>query len=611
MHMGSRRVLAAALSAVLVGSGVALVGPGIAAADGSTPVEATCTGIPIIGTTTATANVNATDDVDPVTIGGTVNNTLNVPIPEVEVPIEIVVKEVKITVPIPSGVTVDDVTFTPSSFTSQTWGVSGSTLTATFTGSVTIANGGPPPVVPDVKMKTTVSGPPRTIEWKAPTGISAKAQYVLGSFTASCTPTNPNQTLISTVVQAPPNTAPTATDQTVQVAHNTATAITLTGTDPESSPLAFAATSSPAHGTLSGTAPSLTYTPTAGYAGPDSFTFTASDGLLSDTGTISIVVGAAPATAPGAPTLAGVSVAEGEATVSWTPPTSTGGSPITGYKVVAVADGVAEPAIDVPAGTTSVKVTGLANGVPHTFRVAAVNAIGTGPYTAPSSALTPQWWMPWTSGTVAVDEIFTWMTGKPPTASERTSWLNQLDAGSKLPADLVVALRGGSDATANVDPTVRLYSAYLTRVPDAGGLNFWLGRRRAGWTLSRISNNFAASSEFVRRYGSMTNRQFVENIYANVLQRPGDPAGINFWTNRLNNRTASRGQVMINFSESNEYVTKQRNNTHAAVVYIHLRGKTPTTSERDAFAAALAGGMALRDLVSAQIHLPAFADRAG
>src|SRR5581483_7170150 len=46
-----------------------------------------------------------------------------------------------------------------------------------------------------------------------------------------------------------------------------------------------------AHGTLSGTAPNVTYTPNAGYTGPDSFTFTVSDGLLTSVpATIAIAV---------------------------------------------------------------------------------------------------------------------------------------------------------------------------------------------------------------------------------------------------------------------------------------------------------------------------------
>jgi VCBS repeat-containing protein len=43
----------------------------------------------------------------------------------------------------------------------------------------------------------------------------------------------------------------------------------------------FAIGSQPTHGTLSGTAPNLTYTPQANYAGADSFTFTVNDSSVS------------------------------------------------------------------------------------------------------------------------------------------------------------------------------------------------------------------------------------------------------------------------------------------------------------------------------------------
>jgi hypothetical protein len=55
--------------------------------------------------------------------------------------------------------------------------------------------------------------------------------------------------------------------------------------------LTFAVTTSPTHGTLSGTAPNLTYTPNAGYFGPDSFQFTDSNGTAtSSAATVSITV---------------------------------------------------------------------------------------------------------------------------------------------------------------------------------------------------------------------------------------------------------------------------------------------------------------------------------
>src|SRR5262249_1189830 len=73
---------------------------------------------------------------------------------------------------------------------------------------------------------------------------------------------------------------------------NTASAITLSSTDPNGDPLTYTV-SNPANGTLSGTAPNLIYTPNPGFTGSDSFQFTITDtvtGLVSNTGTISIKV---------------------------------------------------------------------------------------------------------------------------------------------------------------------------------------------------------------------------------------------------------------------------------------------------------------------------------
>jgi VCBS repeat-containing protein len=92
----------------------------------------------------------------------------------------------------------------------------------------------------------------------------------------------------------PVNDPPTANPQTVSTQSGTPLAITLTGSDVDGNPLTYAVATQPAHGTLSGTAPNLTYTPAAGYTGADSFTFTVNDGTVdSAAATVSITVGSA------------------------------------------------------------------------------------------------------------------------------------------------------------------------------------------------------------------------------------------------------------------------------------------------------------------------------
>src|SRR5438067_1880798 len=79
---------------------------------------------------------------------------------------------------------------------------------------------------------------------------------------------------------APVNDAPVANAQNVTTAEDTPQAITLTASDVDGDTLVYSVETGPAHGSLSGAAPNVIYTPSANYNGPDSFTFKASDGAL-------------------------------------------------------------------------------------------------------------------------------------------------------------------------------------------------------------------------------------------------------------------------------------------------------------------------------------------
>src|SRR5208283_1380533 len=90
---------------------------------------------------------------------------------------------------------------------------------------------------------------------------------------------------------------------------------------------------------------------------------------------------------PGAPTGVTAKAGNAQATVSFKPPTSNGGSAITGYTVTSNPAG----GVDVSAGTTSTThiVKRLTNGIPYTFTVTATNVAGTGPASYPSNSVTP------------------------------------------------------------------------------------------------------------------------------------------------------------------------------------------------------------------------------
>ncbi len=79
----------------------------------------------------------------------------------------------------------------------------------------------------------------------------------------------------------PVNDAPVADPQPAVISdEDTAKVITLTGSDVEVGELSFIVQTQPTHGSLSGTTPTLTYTPFANYFGTDRFSFVVNDGEI-------------------------------------------------------------------------------------------------------------------------------------------------------------------------------------------------------------------------------------------------------------------------------------------------------------------------------------------
>ncbi len=106
---------------------------------------------------------------------------------------------------------------------------------------------------------------------------------------------------------------------------------------------------------------------------------------------------------------------------------------------------------------------------------------------------------------------------------------------------------------------VRLYDTVFDRAPDAGGLEFWNNASHTGLGLRDLATFFISAPEFASTYGEPTTRGFVEAMYRNVLDRPGEAEGIAFWTNALDAGLADRPQVVVGFSESAEHVQQMAN----------------------------------------------------
>lgn len=97
----------------------------------------------------------------------------------------------------------------------------------------------------------------------------------------------------------------------------------------------------------------------------------------------------------------------------------------------------------------------------------------------------------------------------------------------------------------------RLYQAAFNRKPDLSGLGYYFTNMDKGMTLNEVAQHFIDSPEFSKTYGKLNPTQFVTQLYANVLHRAPDAAGLAYHVDHLNHGLA-QNQLLVQFSESPE-----------------------------------------------------------
>ena len=103
----------------------------------------------------------------------------------------------------------------------------------------------------------------------------------------------------------------------------------------------------------------------------------------------------------------------------------------------------------------------------------------------------------------------------------------------------------------------RLYWAFFGREPDLAGAEYWADQVDRCASLSDITWVFGNSAEFQQTYGILTNDQYVELVYNNVLSRYPDAEGRFYWRALLDSTELSRSEMMLYFSVSEEFRTQR------------------------------------------------------
>ncbi|HEY4356999.1 MAG TPA: alginate lyase family protein [Acidobacteriaceae bacterium] len=217
---------------------------------------------------------------------------------------------------------------TPASLTVQAGTSNSYTATVTprggFTGTVALTASGLPTGVTATFNPASLSGAATSSTMTiATTAAAVPGVYTVGiqGTSGALTQTTYPQLTITAACGAP-----IATAASVTVTQSASKAITLSGTPgancAANDPLTYTVTASPTHGVLTGTAPFLTYTPTQGYTGSDSLSFTVTDALaaspISSAAQIAITVQAANANLPIITSVSPVSLTAGSSATTIT-----------------------------------------------------------------------------------------------------------------------------------------------------------------------------------------------------------------------------------------------------------------------------------------------------
>ena len=150
-----------------------------------------------------------------------------------------------------------------------------------------------------------------------------------------------------------------------------------------------------------------------------------------------------------------------------------------------------------------------------------------------------------------------------PTPAQVQLWLNLIDPDNPDPGieDLADALCFQSPETISL---MKIYQVVLGRVPDSGGLDFWVqvfrDIREANPELTyeealvATIRDWLESEEFTDVYGTeLSVEEYVSLLYINILNRPPDQAGFDFWVNEVKTGVITREELVIAFSESAEF----------------------------------------------------------
>ena len=94
---------------------------------------------------------------------------------------------------------------------------------------------------------------------------------------------------------------------------------------------------------------------------------------------------------------------------------------------------------------------------------------------------------------------------------------------------------------------IELYIATFDRAPDFDGFTYWLANITTnGWSIEDVAKSMFDSKEVEDNYPStLSNSDYIDKIYNNVLNRYADDAGKSYWVKQMDDGAISKDQMLL------------------------------------------------------------------
>jgi len=94
-----------------------------------------------------------------------------------------------------------------------------------------------------------------------------------------------------------------------------------------------------------------------------------------------------------------------------------------------------------------------------------------------------------------------------------------------------------------LDLAQQMYVAYYGRPADPDGHRYWADQFQASDDLTYALDAFGNSPEYQQNYAFLSSSELVNNLYQQMFSRDADPAGLDFYMNRLETGEASLASI--------------------------------------------------------------------